>query len=150
MCMSAGMSEAWPGCFLNRPFGGRQPPGPALPCLCGALKDDGPPRSAQRCPGGPCGWARRAYGTPCCALVVDCLQAKFRQALVGLPATERPDALLGLAECLQQLAERVMADAQALPDAALTLQAEACARERACQLYTESVRTYQQVWRACA
>lgn len=74
------------------------------------------------------------------------LQASFRQALQGsLPPDQRADCLFGLAECLQQLAERVTADVQCLPDGLLTQGAEAQANTQAGQLLMESVSVYKQV-----
>uniref|UniRef100_A0A7S3VU66 Uncharacterized protein n=1 Tax=Dunaliella tertiolecta TaxID=3047 RepID=A0A7S3VU66_DUNTE len=73
--------------------------------------------------------------------------ARFRQALAypDLPASKRPDALFGLGESLQQLAEQTVRQAEGLPDSLLTSQAEFQARELACRLYNESIQTYQQV-----
>eukprot|EP00967_Tisochrysis_lutea_P020877 scaffold23682_cov17-Tisochrysis_lutea.AAC.4 len=66
-------------------------------------------------------------------------------AYPDLPASKRPDALFGLGESLQQLAEQTVRQAEGLPDSLLTSQAEFQARELACRLYNESIQTYQQV-----
>lgn len=64
---------------------------------------------------------------------------------MGLPDDQRPEALFGLAETLQQWADALGEAAAKLPDDQLTSDTEKQATVQACGLYAQSASAYQQV-----